>query len=88
MKGSLGGVQSDWSGAGERLWVERLENKSGAVIKIHSSGVPVVHGSAETTPTRIHEDAGSIPGLSIQRCRERWCKSQMQLGSHISVAVV
>ena len=38
--------------------------------------------------TNINEDVGSIPGLRIQRCLELWCRSQMQLGSHIAVAVV
>ena len=41
-------------------------------------------------PTSIHEDAGSIPGLSglrIQCCPELPCRSQLQLGSGIAVAV-
>ena len=44
-----------------------------------------------TNLTSINEDVGSIPGLSglrIQHCHEPWCRSQMQLGSHIAVAVV
>ena len=44
-----------------------------------------------TNPTRIHEDAGSIHGLSqlgIQRCHELWCRLQTWLGSGIAVALV
>ena len=44
-------------------------------------GVPVV-AQLLTNPTRNHEVAGSIPGLSglrIRRCRELWCRSQMRL---------
>ena len=40
--------------------------------------------------TSIHEDAGSMPGLSglgIQRCLELWCRLQMLLGSCIAEAV-
>ena len=44
-------------------------------------------------PTRIHEDAGSIPGLAqlklrIQDCHELWYRSQMWLGSNVAKAVV
>ena len=52
--------------------------------------------------TSIHEDVSgylvsmrtqvqslvSLSGLSIQRCRELWCRSQTQLRSHTAVAVV
>ena len=53
-------------------------------------GVPVV---AEwlPNPTGIHEDAGSIPGLSrlrIWHCHELWCRSKTRLRSGIAVAVV
>ena len=49
-------------------------------------------GAGEMNPTSIHEDPGLIPGLrsdpwahssglGIWRCRELWCRLQMQLGS-------
>ena len=54
-------------------------------------GVPVV-AQCLTNPTGNHEVAGSIPGLvqwiSIWRCHELWCRSQMRLGSCAAVAVV
>ena len=53
-------------------------------------GVPVV-AQWLTNPTRNHEVMGSIPGLTRwvkdQRCRELWCRSQTQLGSHVAVAL-
>ena len=45
------------------------------------------HGSAEKNLTSIHEDIGSIPGLSGLRIWS-WCRSQMWLGSCFAVAVV
>ena len=44
-------------------------------------------GAVETDLTSILEDAGSIPGLRIWRCQELWCRSKMQLASHVAVAV-
>ena len=62
----------------------------------NSSSRNIKHGSsccgaAEMSPTRNHEDVGSIPDLA-QWVRdlafhELWCRSKMQLGSHIAVSV-
>ena len=67
-----------------------------------SWGVPAV-AQQLTNPTSIHEDVGLIPSLAhlvrgapeihthnmgILRCRELWCRSQMQLGSCTAVALV
>ena len=56
-----------------------------------SSGVPVV-AQWLTNPASIQEDAGWLPGLArglrIEHCRELRCRLQMQLRSHMAVAVV
>ena len=61
------------------------------LLKYRSLGVPVV-AQQVTNPSSIHEDAGSIlallSGLRIQCCRELWCRSQIQLGSSVALAVV
>ena len=48
-------------------------------------------GSVVMNLTRIHEDVGliqaSFSGLRIQHCHELWCRSQMQFGSRVAVAV-
>ena len=49
-----------------------------------------------TNPTRNHEIVGSIPWvlspallseLRIWHCRELWCRSQTQFGSHTAMAL-
>ena len=56
-------------------------------------GVPVV-AQWVTNLTRNHEVAGSTgcgltahSGLKIPHCHELWCRSQMQLGSGVAVAL-
>ena len=37
--------------------------------------------------TSIHEDKGSVPGLTQWHCPELWCRLQMRLGSCVALAV-
>ena len=68
-----------WEGAGV------ASQKQGAV------GVPTMAWRVKNQ-TRIHEDVGSIPGLTrwvrIQHCRELWGRSLTSLRSQVTVAVV
>ena len=34
------------------------------------------------------QSVASLSGLRIRRCRELWCRAQMQLGSDFAVALV
>ena len=54
------------------------------------TGVPIV-AQWLMNPTRNHEvgvrSLASLSMLRIQRFCELWCKSQMQLGYHVAVAL-
>ena len=56
-------------------------------LKGNEMGVPVVAQRVKT-PTSIHEDLGSIPGLVQWYCHELWHRLQMWLGSHFPVTMV
>ena len=55
-----------------------------AIIKKSTSGVPMV-AQWVMNPTR---SPVSFRGLKIQHCRELWCRSKMQLGFGVAVAVI
>ena len=61
------------------------------VIRNRSTGAPVV-AQWVRNPASIHEDAGSVPGLTqwlrICRCHKPWRRSWMQLGSHVAAASI
>ena len=76
------------SGSSKPLVQAPLSVRPYLIIQIRSS----CRSSAETNLTSIHDDAGSIPGLS-QWVKEPvwpdlWYRSQMQLRSCVAVAVV
>ena len=45
-------------------------------------------GVVEMILTSIHEDVGLLSGLKIRLCHKLWYRLQMQLRSHVAVAVV
>ena len=64
---------------------------AGKSQKSHFHGVPIM-AQWLAGPNRNHEVADMIPGLAQwvkdPALDELWCRSQMQLGSHIAMAVV
>ena len=64
---------------------------SGVSFKFPVCGVPVVAQwkriQLGTMRLRV-QSLALLSGLRIQRCRELWCRSQMQLRSVVAVAVV
>ena len=69
----------------------RQEDLSKCSLKILCHGIPLVVQWVKN-PNSIHEDSGSIPGLTqwlrIWCCRKLQCRSKIWLQSHIAVAVV
>ena len=61
------------------------------IVTLGRSGVPVMAQwkriQLETMRLRVRSLA-LLSGLKIQRCHELWCRSQMQLGSGVAVAMV
>ena len=56
-------------------------------IKWGMPGVPNVAQWKRIWLVSIRMWVESLSGLGIQRCHELWCRSEMQLGSRIAVAV-
>jgi len=66
-----------------------VEQRNQSKNNTHIYGVPVV-AQGLMNPNSMHEDKGSIPGLTQwvkERCHELWCRLQTQLGSGIAMAV-
>ena len=73
------------------IWVSSISRKISRFFRHFQEeptpGVPVVVQWL-MNPTRNHKVAGLIPGLAqCVKDPELLCRSQMQLGSHISVAL-
>ena len=65
------------------IYISHKEKKN----KTDNTGVPVV-AQWLTNPTSIHETrVQSLSKLRIWHCHELWCRSQMQLGYCIAMAV-
>ena len=59
--------------------------------KNKSGRVPIVvqWKQIQLGTTRLQvQSLDSLSGLRIWHCHDLWCRSQMQLGSHIAMAVV
>ena len=60
------------------------------VLEFNRARVPTVTQWKETRLVSMRRRVQSLAllsGLKIQRCRELWCRLQMQLGSGVAVAV-
>ena len=60
-------------------------------IKNAGQGVPVVAQRKQIQLVSIRmwvQSLGLLSGLAIQHCHELWCRLQMQLRSHVTVAVM
>ena len=66
--------------------------RKGKSTEIESRIVEFPLWLSDNNPTSVHEDMGSIPGLTqwvgIWCCHELWCRSQIRLGSGVALAVV
>ena len=89
-----GGGQREepWKGELRENGIKKLREsfEKESIIKVSVHGVPVVvqwlTNPLGTMRLRVRSQP-LLSGVTIQRCRELWCRSQTQLGSRVAVAL-